>query len=255
MLASLIHIFRLWPRLAFAASLVLYEKMVTMKAEQLQQAQRLYFQTDSSKSEIAETVGISRRTLHYWIRQNHWDHLKTHSGLMPTVLAANCYLILGKMQENILSPERADQPVTLQEVNAMHRMVVTIGKLNQRGTLSEQLEMLSAFTDFIEARRPDVVPLLDTLIGEYANAQAADHAASGHAVLPHTVDEKEQLLDQQDLEAWAADPPPDLASLVPGPATSAGKTAVPAQEQTIAPTQPPAPKLNRAARRRLARAA
>ena len=47
-----------------------------MKQEQQQQAQNLYFQTDLSKAEIASMLGISRRTLCYWVPDYNWDHIK-----------------------------------------------------------------------------------------------------------------------------------------------------------------------------------
>ncbi len=33
------------------------------------QAQKLFFQSDLSMTEISEMLGIPRRTLHYWIRE------------------------------------------------------------------------------------------------------------------------------------------------------------------------------------------
>ena len=88
-----------------------------MKNEQQQKAQRLFFQSNFTKTEIAETIGISRSTLDVWISENHWDILRQCSSAMPSQLAENCYRIMGQLTQHILSPEREGQPVTTAEVN------------------------------------------------------------------------------------------------------------------------------------------
>ena len=79
-----------------------------MKTEQQQQAQHLYFQTDLSKSQIAETLGVSRRSLHYWIRQNDWERIKTSGQHIPSFLAENYYALIGGLMDEILLETIAD---------------------------------------------------------------------------------------------------------------------------------------------------
>lgn len=116
-----------------------------MKQDQQQQAQRLYFQTDLTKTEIADALGISRRSLHYWVKDNQWDRLKKSAEHMPSLLAENCYLIMAKLQEHILSELRTMKPPTPQEINSLHKLTLTIRNLKGRSTLNETLEMSANF--------------------------------------------------------------------------------------------------------------
>jgi len=158
-----------------------------MKTEQQRQAQGLYLQTELSKTDIAKIVGVSPRTLHYWVQQNHWDTIKQNARIMPTALAGNCYLILAKLQENILSPERADKPATTQEINAMHRLIVSIGKLADRATLNENLEMMTRFMEFANTQDPRLIDILRPVVDAYIMHQAGEVsilATAAHAITP-----------------------------------------------------------------------
>ncbi|MBX2906271.1 MAG: hypothetical protein KF744_09555 [Taibaiella sp.] len=229
-----------------------------MKADQQKQAETLFFQTNLSKTEIAEAVGVSRRTVHYWVQQNHWDAIREGSRAMPTLLAGNCYLILARLQQSILC--REDEPVTIQEVNAIYKLTTTITKLNKNGSFSENLEALTHFMDFVESYDAKVADDLQPVIAAYA----------GHSAVPKTQeypqparreDAFERQLDEEDLAAWAA--VQEIASQSPlqsandmRPVPNAAKPESPGVGNTEKPkTPPPAPHLNRAARRAMARSA
>ena len=116
-----------------------------MKLEQQQQAQYLYFQTDLSKTEIAQSLHISRSSLHHWIRLNNWERLKKNADHMPSSLAENCYHVFGDLTDSLLSHERIGYPVTAQEANTMYKLVLTINKLKTRNTLNESMEMFGNY--------------------------------------------------------------------------------------------------------------
>src|ERR1022692_1695098 len=113
-----------------------------MKLEQQQQAQQLYFQTDLSKSEIAGLLGISRSSLHSWVRENQWDRIKKSAQNMPSLIAENCYMIMSHLTDSILSETRIMRPVTKQETDSLKSLSTTIKNLKNRSTVNESLEML-----------------------------------------------------------------------------------------------------------------
>jgi hypothetical protein len=201
-----------------------------MKAEQQKQAESLYFQTSLTKTEIARIIGISRRTVHYWVRHNHWDRIRESAQVMPVALAGNCYCILAKLQESILSPDRAGKPVTLQEVNAMHRLTMTISKLKDRATLNENVEMMTYFMDFVHKADPamaeELKPVINNYIKSRAGAQALpDMTAMAHA--PINEDPSEARLDLEDLASWEKDNNKAIDAVDPAPAQTATKPAAP----------------------------
>ena len=183
-----------------------------MKQEQQQQAQRLYFQTDLSKSEIASMLGISRSTLHHWVRDYNWDHIKQSAAAIPTQLAENCYFIMAKMQEEILSESRNGKPATFLEVNSLYKLTLTIGKLQKRCPLNETLEMGAHFMEFVDQRSPEAADFIKPYIDSYILARAAEPKQSTpvkKATAPTTPteqDDTEARLDLEDLSYWAENP-------------------------------------------------
>lgn len=229
-----------------------------MKTEQQKQAENLYFQTSLSKTEIAEAVGVSRRTLHYWVQQNHWDAIRQASRSMPTFLAGNCYLILAQLQNSILS--RTDAPVTVQEVNAIYKLATTISKLNGKGSFSENLEALTHFMEFTESFDPALAADLQPVVSAYAgqSAAAAKQPVSFTPPPPRQSPEEQQL-DLEDLAAWAAEQSegPTNSQIAKTthpktPGTGSSHTTSTADTQAAKPSTH---NLNRAARRAMARAA
>ena len=76
-----------------------------MNNEQKIKAKDLYFQTNLTKTQIAESLQISRTALYNWIKTENWERLKFSAEHIPAVLAENCYHILGTLTEHHLYTE------------------------------------------------------------------------------------------------------------------------------------------------------
>jgi hypothetical protein len=159
-------------------------KFSVMKLTEQQQAQRLFFQTDLSRSEIAEFLNIQRSTLNNWIHEYHWDRLKESGQCMPAFLAQNIYLILGRLTNHLLSEERADQPVTAKEANTLYKLTVTIDKLSKRSTLSELMQTFTRFSDKVKATDPSLVDDLQPIIREFIAAETNPGKQMGQPTAP-----------------------------------------------------------------------
>jgi hypothetical protein len=207
-----------------------------MKLDQQQQAQHLYFQTDLSKTEIASSLGIGRRTLHQWIRQNNWDTLKKSATFIPSFLAENCYQVLGNYTEYLLSEDRKGEPLTTQEVNNLYRLTLTINKLKNRSTLCESMEMMQWFAEKVFQRDQALAQKMQPHIHEYIESRAAgDRRQHGPAKMQglgyipkqDTAEEElERKLDEEDHNAWlkeqaAKQPITPAAQGQPAPASAA----------------------------------
>lgn len=144
-----------------------------MQNQKQDQARNLFFQTELNKTEIAEILGIPRRTLHHWISANHWDRQKQAAAHMPAFLAENCYHIIARLQEHLMSDDRAGKPITRQEADTMYKLILTVGKMNARATLNESLEMLGGFMESVQTNAPDkvaqVMPLVETYVATRAS--------------------------------------------------------------------------------------
>jgi transposase-like protein len=183
----------------------------SMTSEKKLQAKNLYFQTELSKTQIATLLDISRRTLHYWIREGSWDRLKKSTEHMPSIIAENCYHIMAHLTESYLSERRLTSPVTHKEIDALHKLTLTINKLKNRSTLNESIEMFSYFVEKLKARAPKIAEEIAPIIDEYLSERASYSAQ--HFIPPHfnelgyipatdNTDHKEQQLDTHDHFAW-----------------------------------------------------
>jgi hypothetical protein len=183
-----------------------------MKLDQQQQAQHLYFQSDLSKTEIADALGISRRTLHHWIRQNNWDQAKKNAETIPSFLAENCYQVLGNFTGQLLSESRIGQPIMLQEVNAVYKLTLAINRLKNKNTLNESMETLGLFMESVNDKDPELAEQMQPYLDEYITARAAQsnkHKRSKPTAFTHNLDQNiektkaEAKLDEEDLIAWS----------------------------------------------------
>ena len=183
-----------------------------MKQEQQQHAERLYFQTDLSKTQIADTIGISRSTLHCWVRENNWEHLKRAGAAMPSFIVGNCYQLMAQLSDHILSDERKNKPITREEVESMYKLSLTINKLTARVALNESMETFTGFTEHLHNTSPELAEGIKPFISSYIASCAATRTidlkpkkASKPVPTSQEQDQMEAILDAEDIAAWAAE--------------------------------------------------
>ena len=207
-----------------------------MKQEQQQQAEHLYFQTDLSKTQIAETIGVSRSTLHCWVRENNWEHLKRSGAAMPSLIAGNCYQMMAQLSEHILSDDRKNKPVTREEVESMYKLTLTINKLKARVALNESMETFTGFTEHLRTMSPELAdgikPFISSYIASCAAARTTDmkpKKTNKSVPTSQEQDEMEAMLDAQDIAAWAAEKEAVASSSAPAftPAPALKSAAAP----------------------------
>ena len=143
-----------------------------MKLEQQQQAQHLFFQTDLSKTEISEALGIPRRTLSYWAKENNWDRIKKSAQHMPALIAENLYIAMARLSDSFITEDRMMKPVTKDEATTLHKLYLTATKLKNRATLNENLEMLKYFMEHIDSKDPKMADLIKPFVDDYIATRA-----------------------------------------------------------------------------------
>jgi DNA-binding XRE family transcriptional regulator len=179
-----------------------------MKNDIKQQAKELYYQTDLTKTQIAAVLGISRTSLHYWIKENNWDRLKTSAEHLPSILAEKCYHILGQVADSYLSERRLTNPVGRQEAETLYKIMLTIKQLKNRSTVNESMEMFALLQDRVKKSDPKLAEDLFPYIEEHLAARAA--VTTGHLLpegftpmgcLPFDpiIDTDEQAIDTKEI--------------------------------------------------------
>jgi hypothetical protein len=222
-----------------------------MNSEQKQQAKNLYFQTDLTKTQIAQLLDVSRTSIHTCIKVENWDRLKQSAEHLPSLIAEHCYYIMGHLAKNILSENRILHPITRDESETMHKLTLTINKLKNRATANESMEMFGYFMEMVNKKSPALAQQIKPVVEEYMGTRAGvfmtqlqSSKFTPQGLLPtEERDTTEDSLDMEDILEWENDNDRLLVPKEPADnnAPSAAATA-PAAEKTAAPlpanTQP-----------------
>jgi transposase-like protein len=144
-----------------------------MEIEKKKQAKELFLQTGLNKTQIANTLGISRKCLYSWIREDGWDRLKHATENLPSMLVENCYYLFGNLTRQYLSEFRTHQPLTTQESEILYKLAMTINKLKKQTTLNESMEMFAFFMDRVQHRNPKLAKEMAPIIDEFISSRAA----------------------------------------------------------------------------------
>src|ERR1035437_10060111 len=98
-----------------------------MKNEQLEEAKELYFQTNLSKAEIADKIGVNRKTVLFWSQQGNWDKVRLSARNMPSLVAEKCYYLIDQYLRSLLIDGDANTYCTLQlrHAQTIHLLATT----------------------------------------------------------------------------------------------------------------------------------
>jgi hypothetical protein len=141
--------------------------------EKKHQAKTLFFQSGLNNTQIASLLNVSRRSISTWVKEGDWNRLKQSAKYLPSMLAENCYHIIGHLTESYLSESRLTNPVTFKEVEALHKLTITAKKLQNRCTLNENMELFGYFMEMVSQRNPELAQTIHPYIDEFISARAS----------------------------------------------------------------------------------
>ncbi len=154
-----------------------------MKNEQKEEAKNLYFEANLSKTEIAEKLGINRKTLLFWSKQGNWDKLKLSAQNVPSLVAEKCYYLIDQFTSGLLEKGAVISNLSLKHAQTIHLLAATIKKLKNRSTVNESMEMFNFFLEGLNRRDPALAEQVKPQIEEYItirnNAEIADFLLEG----------------------------------------------------------------------------
>ena len=148
-----------------------------MKAQQQQQARELFLQSTLSRTQIADQLGVSRRTIYQWSVEGDWEKLRASARNMPCILAEKCYYLIGQYTDHLLQKERTE-PVTKDEVNILSKLTGIVTRLKRGSTINENME---TFTHFLESLKC-IDPGLEEEVAPYANSFITNRASYDQSV-------------------------------------------------------------------------
>lgn len=140
------------------------------------------------------------------------NRLKQSAKYLPSMLAENCYHIIGHLTESYLSESRMTNPITFKEIEGLHRLTLTAKKLQNRCTLNENMELFGYFMEMVSQRDPELALSIHPYIDEFISTRASVYTqhiqpdtfnSMGRIPVPE-VDNTEAQLDRQ--EQYLSDP-------------------------------------------------
>ncbi len=111
-------------------------------------------QTNLSKTEIAEKLGVNRKTIYQWSVDGDWEVLRTSARCMPSILAQKVYHLIGHFTDHILQRDVAYQTITKDEVNMLGKLVNMVTKLKAGSTASENMETFTLLLEGLKVKDP-----------------------------------------------------------------------------------------------------
>jgi len=130
--------------------------------EAKQKAQDLFFNSELSQQQIADIVGINRKTLYDWKQQGNWLRAKCVTNQAPMVLVSHYYEQLAALSVDIADRDQAWP--TKDEANIVGKLTNTIRTLRRDGkTKADAIEVLANFSELLREKDPE----LNDKIAEY----------------------------------------------------------------------------------------
>jgi transposase-like protein len=114
-----------------------------------QQARDLYFNSGKTQKAIAIEIGVSERTIQYWVAQNQWQRLREASYHMPAMVADNYCRQLIELQNNIAMREPGNRFATNEEAETLRKLTNCMEKMKRYPTITMYKQVFETFRDFI----------------------------------------------------------------------------------------------------------
>ncbi len=138
-----------------------------MKGEKYRQAEELWFQTDMTATQIAETVKVDRRTLYNWVSKSNWKALKKSAEHIPAMIAEHFYYQLQNINETILERPYYKAFPTEGEMDVITRLTAAIKKLKNRQSVNESMQTFASFAEALFNDDPELAKSIGPHIRKY----------------------------------------------------------------------------------------
>jgi len=137
-------------------------------------AYQLYSAGQMTHKEIAESVGVSVRTVYSWVRTFSWRRLKDASLHIPTLIAEKISGQVLALLNNINAREDGRRYATLQEAEIMTRLVNCFDKFRRYPTLAQSMQSARGLLDFVDQKDPFLGAQLHKEYNAYFDQQARE---------------------------------------------------------------------------------
>jgi|GEM_PF-1470792 len=142
-----------------------------MTTTKQQQAHDLYFHSGLSQQQIADKVGINRKTLYDWRQQGKWLRAKCAAANAPMVLVEQYYGQLAALNLDIA--DRGNLFPSKDEASIITKLTSAVRTVRRQGkTHAETIEVFSNFSEMLRDKDPELNDKLAGYIDEFLTTTA-----------------------------------------------------------------------------------
>lgn len=124
-------------------------------------AEELFFQTDKSQKEIANTVKVTEKTIGKWKDEGNWEVLRQ----ARTVTSNN---IINELYQRAYELSQKDDV----DADKLSKISTTIERLsNKKTTVSQIINVFKGFTTFAFGEDPEVAKEINGLMRKYVDTK------------------------------------------------------------------------------------
>lgn len=146
--------------------------MRPIKEQQQAHARNLYFQSDLTRAQLAQQVGVSEKTIYLWTKQGDWQRLRSGSRLMPSMLVEHFCAQVQELNEAIQSRPPGQRYPSPQEAETQRKLVVTAERIKKKGTQGEYMELMQKFMTWLMPKGNGFVQVFTDLADEFLKENA-----------------------------------------------------------------------------------
>ena len=128
-------------------------------------ARLLYIQSRFTQAQIAQTVGVSQKTISVWAADGKWVEFIDTLQSSPFPMAAQLSRELNELNQRIANREPPNNLPTIEEINLRNKLLNSVALVNKHLAGENCLSVLARFCEFID--RSD--GLLHLTVKRYAN--------------------------------------------------------------------------------------
>jgi len=115
------------------------------KSDLMRDAHSLYMSGHYTQQEIANRVGITRRTLYNWMQEGNWQRARQTSIVAPTIITENFISAIIELQTAIAQRPAGLRYPTPQETNTLSKLLACITRMSAFPAEALQQAALSQF--------------------------------------------------------------------------------------------------------------
>ncbi|MEI8279784.1 MAG: hypothetical protein WCG87_08455 [Bacteroidota bacterium] len=124
--------------------------MNTATPQQHAAARELTFATNATQQQIADQVGVTRKTVSSWSRMGRWQEMKANSLRIPAELVDDMYRELEELNNIIHSRPPGQRIPTDKEAALRHRILMSIKQIKKQQSVPEMQQTINLFIRYIE---------------------------------------------------------------------------------------------------------